>query len=54
MVRQLRFVKANNELLRARLPERVVVTPGERRRLIRLGKPLGSTPDVNKSASPIR
>ena len=43
VVRQLQFVKAENEVLRAHLPERVVVTPRERRRLIRLGKPLGAT-----------
>jgi len=42
VVRQLQFVKAENEVLRAHLPERVVVTPQERRRLIRLGKPLGT------------
>jgi putative transposase len=42
LVRQLQFVKTENEVLRAHLPERVVVTPRERRRLIRLGKPLGS------------
>jgi putative transposase len=42
VVRQLQFVKAENEVLRAHLPERVVVTPRERRRLIRLGKPLGT------------
>jgi putative transposase len=41
MARRLQFLKAENEQLRARLPERVVVTPQERRRLIRLGKPLG-------------
>jgi putative transposase len=40
VVRQLQFVKAENEVLRAHLPERVVVTPRERRRLIRMGKPL--------------
>ena len=42
VVRQLQFVKAENEVLRAHLPERVVVTSQERRRLVRLGKPLGS------------
>jgi hypothetical protein len=41
-VRQLQFTKAENEQLRSRLPERIVLTPRERRRLIRLGKPLGS------------
>jgi putative transposase len=40
--RQLQFVKAENEQLRSRLPERIVLTPRERRWLIRLGKPLGS------------
>jgi putative transposase len=40
--RQLQFAKAENEQLRARLPDRIVVTPRERRRLIRLGKPLGT------------
>ena len=40
--RELQFAKAENEQLRDRLPERVILTPQERRRLIRLGKPLGS------------
>jgi putative transposase len=42
VVRQLQFANAQNEQLRDRLPERIVLTPQERRRLIRLGKPLGS------------
>jgi putative transposase len=42
LVRKLQFVMAQNEQLRARLPKCVVVTPRERRRLIRLGKPLGT------------
>jgi putative transposase len=42
VVRQLEFVKTQNEALRDRLPERIVVTPQERQRLIRLGKPLGT------------
>ena len=37
--RELQFAKAENEQLRGRLPERVILTPHERRRLIRLGKP---------------
>ena len=41
LVRKLQFVMAQNEQLRTRLPKCVVVTPRERRRLIRLGKPLG-------------
>jgi len=41
MAQQLQFIKADNDLLRARLPKRIVVTARVRRRLIRLGKPLG-------------
>jgi putative transposase len=41
MARRLQFAKAENEQLRARLPKCIVVTSQERRRLIRLGKPLG-------------
>jgi putative transposase len=53
-VRQLQFIKAENETLRARLPERVVVTPRERRRLIRLGKPLGTAiKDLITIVSPV-
>lgn len=42
LARQIQFLKAENEILRARLPKRVTVTPAERRRLIRFGKPLGA------------
>ena len=42
MACRLQFLKAENEQLRARLPKRIVVTARERRRLIRLGKPLGA------------
>src|SRR5262249_25005734 len=41
MAQQLQFIKADNDLWRARLPKRIVVTARVRRRLIRLGKPLG-------------
>lgn len=41
-VRQLQFAKAEVETLRTRLPKRIVLTPRERQRLIRLGKPLGA------------
>ena len=40
--RELQFAKAENEQLRGRLPERVILTPQERRRLIRLGNPWGA------------
>ena len=39
--RQVQFLKAENEILRAKIKGPVRVTPAERSRLIRLGKPLG-------------
>jgi hypothetical protein len=33
--------KAENEILRAKLPKRVTVTPAERRRLLKLGRKIG-------------
>jgi putative transposase len=41
LARQVAYLKAENCILRARLPERLVATPSEKRRLIRLGKKLG-------------
>jgi hypothetical protein len=41
LARQVRYLKAENRILRDRLPERIKVTPAERRRLVRFGKPLG-------------
>jgi putative transposase len=41
LARFVQFLKAENEILRARLPKRIVTTPSERRRLVKLGKPLG-------------
>ena len=43
LVAKIEFLKAENEILRRRLPKRIVVTPGERRRLIRLGRQVGPT-----------
>jgi putative transposase len=42
LARQVRYLKAENRILRDRLPERIKVTAAGRRRLIRFGKPLGS------------
>jgi putative transposase len=39
---QIAYLKAENALLRARLPSRIVVTPQEKQTLLRLGKPLGA------------
>lgn len=41
LARQVQFLKAENQILRGKLPKRVVVTPSERRRLLKFGKPLG-------------
>lgn len=38
---QVRYLKAENEILRSHLPQRVLVTPAQRRQLIRLARPLG-------------
>jgi hypothetical protein len=42
MARQIRYLKVENELLRARLPHRVLVTNQERNRLVRFGAKLGT------------
>lgn len=42
LINRIQFLKAENEILRNRLPKRIVVTASERARLVRLGKPLGS------------
>ena len=38
----IQFLKAENAILRRRLPRTIRVTPAERMRLVRLGQPLGS------------
>jgi putative transposase len=38
---QVRYLKAENEVLRSRLPKYVYVTPTEKRRLVRFARPLG-------------
>jgi putative transposase len=41
LARQVQYLKAENEILRAKLPKRMTVTPTERRRLLRLGRKIG-------------
>jgi putative transposase len=41
LAQQVQFLKEENQILRARLPSKVTVTPQERKRLLRFGKPLG-------------
>ncbi len=42
LIDRIQFLKAEIEILHCRLPKRIKVTPSERARLVRLGKPLGS------------
>ena len=42
LVLYVEFLKAENRILRSKLPKRVICTPAERSRLVKLGKPLGS------------
>src|SRR5262249_51196014 len=41
LARYLEFLKAENRILRARLPKHFIVMPRERQRLLRYGRPLG-------------
>jgi putative transposase len=41
LARQVEFLKTENQILRAKLPKRITVTPTERERLVKLGKQLG-------------
>jgi putative transposase len=45
LARYVSYLKAENKILRSRLPERVVVEPSERRRLVRLAAKLGRALD---------
>jgi putative transposase len=42
LAKMLDFLKAENQILRAKLPRRIDVAANERRRLIKLGRPLGA------------
>ncbi|PTY00480.1 integrase [Verrucomicrobia bacterium LW23] len=43
LLRQIAYLKAENEILRSRLPKIIQTTPAERSVLVRLGAPLGSS-----------
>ena len=40
LVRQIEFIKVENQILRSKLNQRVYITPSEKRRLIKYGLPL--------------
>lgn len=42
LARMVEYLQEENRILRSKLPKRITVTPQERRRLVRLGKKLGS------------
>ena len=42
LTRMVEYLKAENRILRARLPDKIVVTPREKRRLLKFGAPLGA------------
>ncbi len=42
LARQVAYLKEENRLLRARLPQRIVTTSAERRRLLKVGRKLGT------------
>ncbi|MFL5329347.1 MAG: integrase core domain-containing protein [Gemmataceae bacterium] len=42
LAQMVEYLKQENRILRARLPKRLVVTPSEQRRLVKLARPLGS------------
>ncbi len=47
LVRQIKYLKVENQTLRRKLSKRIRLTSSERRRLIKFGLPLGS--DLKKS-----
>lgn len=42
LVRQVEYLKAENDILRSKLPKRIAVTGAERERLVKLGTAVGS------------
>lgn len=42
LVRQVEYLKAENQILRSKFSKRITVTAAERQRLIKLGKAAGS------------
>jgi len=43
LAKQIQYLKAENEVLRARLPEHIRTSPAERAKLLKFGKPLGAS-----------
>ena len=41
LARNIQYLKAENEVLRGKLPKRITVTPSERQRLLKFGKAVG-------------
>ena len=41
LMRQIEYLKVENEILRGKLPKRITATPAEKRRLVKYGLPLG-------------
>ncbi len=41
LARYVEYLKAENKILRARIPKRVICTPAERATPVKLAKPLG-------------
>jgi putative transposase len=41
LARQVRYLKEENKVLRSKLPKRNTVTPEEKHRLVKFGKPVG-------------
>ena len=41
LIRQIEYLKVENEILHSKLPGRITTTPAEKRRLIRYGLPVG-------------
>ena len=42
LAKVIEYLLAENRILRSKLPKRIEVTPAERAKLVKLGKPLGA------------
>ena len=42
LAKYVEYLKAENKILRSKLPKRITVTPAKRERLVKLGKRVGS------------
>ena len=41
LIRQIQYLKVENEMQRGKLPKHITITPAERARLLKFGKPVG-------------